>query len=184
MLWKYWSTTTTLCPAAGRTTTTNTTFIYTRPQSYHSYVHSSRGAIINLMRALANQQRLALRIGSTLIELCHTRHTYIHLSMSVYKACMATGYWVLGTLQVLTLVGSGICVMLSRPQVCWCRSLEVAHMENICTYICICMCMSMWVVALWVTRWLLLDEDGAALLIIRRSRCHCLRCNLIDRRRT
>lgn len=44
----------------GQLLQTNTTFIYTRPQSYHSYVHSSRGAIINLMRALANQQRLAL----------------------------------------------------------------------------------------------------------------------------
>lgn len=78
----------------GQLLQTNTTFIYTRPQSYHSFVHSSRGAIINLMRALANQQRLALRIGSTLIELWHTRHTYIHLSMAVCKACMGTGCWV------------------------------------------------------------------------------------------
>lgn len=93
MLRKYWSTTTatTLWPAAA-TTETTTTFIYSRTQSYHSYVHSSRGAIINLMRALANQQRLALRIGSTLIELCRTRHTYIYLSMSVCVWVLGAGY--------------------------------------------------------------------------------------------
>lgn len=94
MLRKYWSTTTTLWPAVA-TTTVTTTFIYTRAQSYHSYVHSSRGAIINLMRALANQQRLALRIGSTLIELWHTRHTYIYLSMYVCLR-IRRHVWVLG----------------------------------------------------------------------------------------